>query len=691
MAGLGSVQPNRIDVSAKPKVWDFTAATLRCDTPIIAGDAANKAYVDAHAGGGGGVWGTITGTLSNQVDLQAALDDKYDDSNPDGFVSDLTSFDTDDLDEGGTNLYFTDARAVTALTGENISIFTNDSGFITGVDWDEIAGTQTDVNLSGFTNDSGFVTAGSIDWATNVPLNETDPVFAAWLAVPPNISVFTNDAGYLTSVTGALSLDQTVPQTFTAGTVTGTGLLSVTAGQLGLDTNAYITGVTWSAITGTQTDVNLSGFTNDSGFVTGVDWGEITGTQTDVNLSGFTNDSNFITAGAIDWATNVPLNETDPVFSAWLAVPPNISIFTNDSGFVTAGSIDWATNVPLNETDPVFAAWLAVPPNISVFTNDSGFITSVAWGDITGTLANQTDLQDALDLKYDASNPDSYITGAEVPANETDPVFSAWLAVPPNVSVFTNDSAYITDISSFSINDLSDVSAAAPTKNYVLKWNGSAWVPAVYNASFTFSISTFTCNAGGSGTVFEIGAAGTWQAIGAISFSATYNNGPASGGYVTHTGWGNLTLTGGSFEGPTSNTEVVVYPSVGGNRQFTDHATDGVDAATKTVTYYFYNRRFWGVSTTASGYVEADIEGLANNELSNSRSKTFTVAPGASDYIIYSYPSRLGTATFTVGGFAGGFQSPETVSVTNASGYTENYYVYRSTNVNLGSTTVVVS
>jgi len=37
--------------------------------------------------------------------------------------------------------------------------------------------------------------------------------------------------------------------------------------------------------------------------------------------------------------------ETDPVFTAWLAVPPNISIFTNDVPYLTA------------ETDPVFTAW----------------------------------------------------------------------------------------------------------------------------------------------------------------------------------------------------------------------------------------------------------------------------------------------------------------------------------------------
>lgn len=34
------------------------------------------------------------------------------------------------------------------------------------------------------------------------------------------------------------------------------------------------------------------------------------------------------------------------------------------------------------------------------------------WGSITGTLSNQTDLQNALNLKYDASNPAGYITSS---------------------------------------------------------------------------------------------------------------------------------------------------------------------------------------------------------------------------------------------------------------------------------------
>ena len=263
--------------------------------------------------------------------------------------------------------------------------------------------------------------------------------------------------------------------------------------------------------------------------------------------------------------------------------------------------------------------------------------------------------------------------------------------------ISTNDLAtkfYVDDTiagSTYELKDLTDVSDSdTPAKNDVLKFNGTEWVFVPYTTSFTFAIASFTCTSGATGTAFEIGT-GDWKAIGAMSFSATYTNGPATGGYVSHTGWSNLTLTGTGYVGPTVNVTAVAYPSVGSSSAYTLNATDGTDPTTSTITYYFYNRRFWGVSTVASSYSEANIEGLANNELSNSKSKTFTVTAGTNEYIIFSYPSRLGTATFTVGGFGGGFQSPETVSITNALSYTENYYVYRSTNHSLGATTVVVS
>ena len=58
------------------------------------------------------------------------------------------------------------------------------------------------------------------------------------------------------------------------------------------------------------------------------------------------------------------------------------------------------------------------------------------WGSITGTLSNQTDLQNALNLKYDASNPAGYITSSALsgytPTSRT--IKLLWLNSPPSPS-----------------------------------------------------------------------------------------------------------------------------------------------------------------------------------------------------------------------------------------------------------------
>ena len=188
---LDVVQPNRIDVSAKTKVWDFTAATLRCDTPLVATDAVNKDYADSVAGAAS--WGSITGVLAAQADLSAALGGKYSTTNPDGYISDISGFTTTDLVEGA-NLYYTDARAIAGVTGMGVAAFTNNAGYIT--------------DLSGFT---------TTDLAEGTNLYFTNDRATSALH-GQNISLFVNDVGYLTAITGAaLLLDQTTPQTLING------------------------------------------------------------------------------------------------------------------------------------------------------------------------------------------------------------------------------------------------------------------------------------------------------------------------------------------------------------------------------------------------------------------------------------------------------------------------------------------
>jgi len=254
-----------------------------------------------------------------------------------------------------------------------------------------------------------------------------------------------------------------------------------------------------------------------------------------------------------------------------------------------------------------------------------------------------------------------------------------------------------------SMDDLSDADTTTdpPARSQVLKWNGTNWVPGTAGNTTEFNLTIASFSDGISATQ-EIGS-GTWKAIGALSFTASYTNGPPTSATVQITAgvsaWSSaLDMGSPTYAGPTVSTEAVGYPTPSGASHgsitFTLTASDGTDTPTSTQTVTFGNKRFWGVSTTASGYVEADVEGLASSELATARTKSsFTTTAGSGEYVLFAYPTREGTATFTDNdsGFAFAMESPETVSVTNASGYTENYYVYRSTNPNLGAVNVEVS
>ena len=230
---------------------------------------------------------------------------------------------------------------------------------------------------------------------------------------------------------------------------------------------------------------------------------------------------------------------------------------------------------------------------------------------------------------------------------------------------------------------LNPVDDSSRSVGYGLCWDGTNWVAAASFGGCSFSIAAFS---NGLSSDQLIGS-GVWKATGTVSFTASYSNGPPISSTVTFSGW----VTPLSMSSPfTSTTSIasVNYPSVAGSVVFTLSSRKGSTTDTETITHNFYNYRFWGVTTVASGYSEANIEALAGSEISNSTTKTFT---GASEYILWASPTRLGTVTFTVNGFTGGFQPPETVSITNSAGFTENYYAYRSTNLNLGSTTVTVA
>lgn len=190
------------------------------------------------------------------------------------------------------------------------------------------------------------------------------------------------------------------------------------------------------------------------------------------------------------------------------------------------------------------------------------------------------------------------------------------------------------------------------------------------------TISTFTASV----TQAEMGST-----VDAVNLSFTINKVPET-----------LSIDGNAITPAQTGTESLTNLGLTSNKTWTMTATDAGSAShapatsIKTVTLSFLNRCFYGAS--ASGTVDGlFVTGLANKILTGTRARTITVNAASGEYIWYCVPTRLGACSFKVGGFDGGFEAAQTISVTNASGYTENYYVYRSTNSGLGNTTIVVS
>ncbi len=227
---------------------------------------------------------------------------------------------------------------------------------------------------------------------------------------------------------------------------------------------------------------------------------------------------------------------------------------------------------------------------------------------------------------------------------------------------------------------LNQIDPTAQTNGYCLIINNGVWERRYLRTSdirSDFTISTFNI---GTGTV-TIGQTVT------PTFTATYTESATSVTLSDNNGHSNqvITLPGTSFSAPQS-----VSRATQGSYTYTLNASSASGTATaKTTTLTWNNLRFSGVSA-AGALTEAFIETLTS-ELSNSKAKTFTVTAGVGEKIYFAYPSRLGTATFTVGGFEGGFNLLGSVSVTNSYSYTETYYLYESTNANLGTTTVVAT
>ena len=142
---------------------------------------------------------------------------------------------------------------------------------------------------------------------------------------------------------------------------------------------------------------------------------------------------------------------------------------------------------------------------------------------------------------------------------------------------------------------------------------------------------------------------------------------------------------------PITRPYTYTHSAVNASVTFTDTANEtGGASKSGSTTFNWLPKAFWGVGLPGQTSA-AFIQGLAGSGLQSGRQTTFSTNAAAGQKIYYAYPSSFGAATFSVGGFAGGFLAPTVVSVTNGYSVTLNYNLYESAVTGLGSTVVVVT
>ena len=305
-----------------------------------------------------------------------------------------------------------------------------------------------------------------------------------------------------------------------AGTATNKALVPSNISSLDLSsmnntTSGFIADITGENL-GELSDVTITSAT--SGEVLkydGASWVDAQLAYSD--LSGTPSLATVATTGAYSDLTGTPslaTVATTGAYSDLSGTPTNVSTFTNDAGYLTD-----ITGENLGELSDVTITSVTSGQVLSY--NGSAWVNAAAAGgasalddltDVTITSAASGEV-----LRYngsswvDAQLAYSDLSGTPTLATvATTGAYSDLTGTPTNVSTFTNDSGYLTDITGESISDLSDVSITSATSGQVLSYNGSAWVNAAAAGGGGWTYSAITADPANAQTGYHYSCTGTF-------------------------------------------------------------------------------------------------------------------------------------------------------------------------------------
>lgn len=186
-------------------------------------------------------------------------------------------------------------------------------------------------------------------------------------------------------------------------------------------------------------------------------------------------------------------------------------------------------------------------------------------------------------------------------------------------------------------------------------------------------ISSFTSTP--STLQYENGAVVT----GGVVFNWTYNKDMTS-----------QTLTDCTLADETVRTATYAN-DISANKTFTLTCGDGEKTATKSISFQFMNKVYWGVSADQDNYTDAWILGLSGNKLATNAKGSYNFTAGTGQYCYFAIPTSM-SITVKVNGFDTDLDTVvASRSFTNASGYTTTYKILRLHQPSLGTLTAVVS
>ena len=248
------------------------------------------------------------------------------------------------------------------------------------------------------------------------------------------------------------------------------------------------------------------------------------GNLTDYNTTTYSlsaNNTVYVSAATAGALTNTaPSGESNLIQNIGRVVRADAS-----AGIIKVGGAGRSNATPNLDQDKIFlgdasnqsvsTALSAI--GLSKFNNDSAFIsdiTSENLGDLSDVSITSAATGEVL--KYDgASWVDAQLAYSEISGTPTlatvatSGAYSDLTGTPTNVSTFTNDAGYLTDITGENLGDLSDVSITSATSGQVLSYNGASWVNAAASggASALDDLSDVSITAAATGEVLRYNGA----------------------------------------------------------------------------------------------------------------------------------------------------------------------------------------